>query len=241
MMIGWRARIGQIRPASAIEGNEEWRRVAPEGVAFVDGRTIVEEVTEKGLEAMMARVVDVAKAIAWASPQVIVQCGAPGIFLKGYGYDKEIIAQIETATGVKATTMQTAQVEAMKTLGFKNIALGSIYTDSANKKLVDALEKDGIKTAAAKGLQIIDPRDCIKHEPESAYKLGREVFEMSGRKADGILISCGGFRSFEIIDTLERDTGVPVVTSNQASLWQALRMCGIPERIPGLGKLFREY
>ena len=41
-MFGWRARIGQIRPASAIEGSEEWRRVAPEGVAFVDGRTIVE-------------------------------------------------------------------------------------------------------------------------------------------------------------------------------------------------------
>src|SRR5438876_1768226 len=186
-MFGWRARIGQIRPASAIEGSEEWRRVAPEGVAFVDGRTIVEEVTEKGLEAMMARVVDVAKAIAWASPQVIVQCGAPGIFLKGYGYDKEIIANIEAATGIKATTMQTAQVEAMKTLGFKNIALGSIYTDSANQKLAAALEKDGIRTLSMKGLQIVDPRDCIKHEPESAYRLGREVFEQSGRKADGIL------------------------------------------------------
>jgi len=240
-MFGWRARIGQIRPASAIEGSEEWRRVAPEGVAFVDGRTIVEEVTEKGLEAMMARVVDVAKAIAWASPQVIGQCGAPGIFLKGYGYDKEIIANIEAATGIKATTMQTAQVEAMKALGFKNIALGSIYTDSANQKLAAALEKDGIRTLSMKGLQIVDPRDCIKHEPESAYRLGREVFEQSGRKADGILISCGGFRSFEVIDILERDTGVPVVTSNQASLWMALRMCGVPERISGLGRLFRDH
>ncbi len=241
MMFGWRARIGQIRPASAIEGSEEWRRVAPEGVAFIDGRTVVEEVTEKGLEAMMAKVVDVAKAIAWASPQVIVQCGAPGIFLKGYGYDREIIAQIEAATGVKATTMQTAQVEALKTLGLKHIALGSIYTDTANRKLADALERDGIKTAGMKGLQIVDPRDCIRHEPESAYRLGREVFDMSGGKADGILISCGGFRSFEVIDMLERDTGVPVVTSNQASLWMALRMAGIPERLSGLGRLFREH
>jgi maleate cis-trans isomerase len=241
MMFGWRARIGDIRPASAIEGSEEWRKVAPEGVAFIDARTIVEEVTEKGLEKMMAGVIEQAKAIAWASPQVIVQCGAPGIFLKGYGYDKEIIAQIETATGVKATTMQTAQVEAMKILGFKSVAIGSIYTDSANAKLASFLERDGIKTVSMKGLQIVDPRDCIRHEPESSYRLGREVFAAAGGKADGILISCGGFRSFEIIDALERDTGVPVVTSNQASLWLALRMAGVPERLPGLGRLFRDF
>ena len=54
MIIGWRARIGQIRPASAIEGAEEWRRVAPEGVAFIDARTIVEEVTDKGLQSLAA-------------------------------------------------------------------------------------------------------------------------------------------------------------------------------------------
>src|SRR5437016_2009139 len=80
--------------------------------------------------------------------------------------------------------------------GFKNMAFGWVYTDSAKQTLAAALEKDGIRTSSMKGLQIIDPRECIKHKPESAYRLGREVFEQSGRKADGILISCGGFRSF---------------------------------------------
>lgn len=40
---------------------------------------------------------------------------------------------------------------------------------------------------------------------------------------------------------LEKDTGLPVVTSNQAGLWQALRRVGIHEQLPNLGRLLREH
>jgi maleate cis-trans isomerase len=42
----------------------------------------------------------------------------------------------------------------------------------------------------------------------------------------------------DIIEILERDLGKPVVTSNQVTLWAALKKLGIHERIEGLGKLF---
>ncbi|HXG53166.1 MAG TPA: hypothetical protein VNN77_17350 [candidate division Zixibacteria bacterium] len=35
--------------------------------------------------------------------------------------------------------------------------------------------------------------------------------------------------------------GLPVITSNQAGLWQALRLVGIEDRLPGPGRLLREY
>ena len=50
-----------------------------------------------------------------------------------------------------------------------------------------------------------------------------------------------GLRSFEAIEPLETDTGLPVVTSNQAGLWQALRMAGIEDRLPNLGKLLQDH
>jgi maleate isomerase/arylmalonate decarboxylase len=40
---------------------------------------------------------------------------------------------------------------------------------------------------------------------------------------------------------LERETGLPVVTSNQAGLWQALRMAGHDDRLANLGRLLRDY
>jgi maleate isomerase len=238
MIFGWRARIGQIRPASAIEGAEEWRRVAPEGVAFIDARTIVQEVSEKGLQAMMAQVVEAARQVASARPDLIVQCGAPGIFLQGFGQDKVVIDEIFKATNVPATTMMTSMVDAMHALGMRRVAVGTIYTDQVNAKLKTYLEKSGFEVVSMKGLQIVAPADVIYLEASQAYRLGREV--ASKDSADGILISCGGFRTFEMIDSLEKDTGMPVVTSNQASLWKALRMVRIADHIAGLGRLFNE-
>ncbi|MGH2383446.1 MAG: maleate cis-trans isomerase family protein [Candidatus Limnocylindria bacterium] len=240
MRFGWRARIGQLRPATAIESSEEWRSVTPAGVAFIDGRTMVRTVDEKGLEEMMSQVVDEACKVASARADVIVQCGAPGIFLKGPGYDDEVIRNIHEATGVKATTMMNAMIAAMTALRMTRVAVGSIYIESVNAKLTSYIEMCGFSVTATKALGIIKPEDCIDHEPDTAYRLGREVFA-AAPGADGILISCGGLRSFEVIEALERDTGVPVVTSNQAALWQALRMVNVPDRIPNLGRLLRDH
>ena len=43
-----------------------------------------------------------------------------------------------------------------------------------------------------------------------------------------------------IIDRLERDTGLPVLTSTQFSLWAALETLGYDGRIEGYGTLLRE-
>jgi maleate isomerase len=79
-----------------------------------------------------------------------------------------------------------------------------------------------------------------KVSPEKTYRLAREVVG-SAPHADGILISCGNLRSFEAIEPLEMDTGLPVVTSNQAGLWQVLRMAGIKDHLTSLGRLLREH
>jgi maleate isomerase len=81
--------------------------------------------------------------------------------------------------------------------------------------------------------------DMGKVTPQATYRLAREVVR-SAPNADGILISCGNLRTFEAVEPLEIDTGLPVVTSNQAGLWQVLRMTGIKDRLTSLGRLFRE-
>jgi len=48
-------------------------------------------------------------------------------------------------------------------------------------------------------------------------------------------------RSVDIIDALEQRAGKPVITSNQALAWDALRLAGIARKIDGFGRLLREY
>ena len=237
MMLGWRAKIGQIRPASAIEGAEEWRSVAPVGVHFADARTFVPKVDSKGLEVMMSQVVEAAQQLASAKVDLIVQCGAPGIFLKGVGEDARVTGQITQATGIPAITMMGAMTDALKALNARRIAVGTIYTDEVNCAMTAYLEAMGFQVKAMRGLQIDDPYGASVEEPDSSYRLGRAVHKAAG-DVDAILISCGAYRTFEVLHYLEMDTGVPVVSSNQASLWRALRFLGLRDVIPNLGRLF---
>jgi maleate cis-trans isomerase len=43
------------------------------------------------------------------------------------------------------------------------------------------------------------------------------------------------------IDAMEREIGKPVISSNQATFWAALRKIGVTDKIKGVGRLFREF
>ena len=57
------------------------------------------------------------------------------------------------------------------------------------------------------------------------------------RTADGVLIAGTGFRCVAILQTLEHDLGRPVISANQASLWNCLRLAGIRAPVAGYGNL----
>ena len=62
---------------------------------------------------------------------------------------------------------------------------------------------------------------------------------MKNDKADAYFLSCANIHAIDVIDDLEKALQRPVVTSNQAALWCALRTIGIRDTVPGLGSLFR--
>ena len=52
-------------------------------------------------------------------------------------------------------------------------------------------------------------------------------------------MSCTALRAAEAVEEIERALGKPVVTSNQAMFWQALRTAGCDLAVPGYGRLLR--
>ena len=47
------------------------------------------------------------------------------------------------------------------------------------------------------------------------------------RKADALVMSCGGLRTLDVIVPLEKAIGVPVVSSTPHGLWHCARMLGV--------------
>ena len=59
-------------------------------------------------------------------------------------------------------------------------------------------------------------------------------------ESDALFISCTGWRTKSVIERLEQAIGKPVVTSNQALAWSALRKANVNSKAKGLGRLFVE-
>ena len=78
--------------------------------------------------------------------------------------------------------------------------------------------------------------DHCRVSPESIHAAG---LALGGADVDGLFISCTALRVSPIIDRLERDLGKPVVSSNQAMAWHAMRLAGCADRIEGVGELLR--
>ena len=63
--------------------------------------------------------------------------------------------------------------------------------------------------------------------------------KINGKHYRTIWLSDDGW-SVEIIDRLEQRTGKPVITSNQALAWDALRLAGIDDPVTGFGRLLSD-
>ena len=115
-MYGRRARIGRMNPSPETVGDEEWRRLMPEGVIVVSSRMYIESVDASGLTEMVKHVERAARDIATTRPNVILMAGTAGAFNGGPQFDVELSRRIEKASGVTGTTTMTAVFEALQSM-----------------------------------------------------------------------------------------------------------------------------
>ncbi len=66
-----------------------------------------------------------------------------------------------------------------------------------------------------KGLNLNYEWEIGNFRTEELYQHARNIFTPD---ADGLFIACTGLRTAEIIEPLEEEFGVPVVTANQATM-----------------------
>jgi maleate isomerase len=237
-MYGWRARLGRINPSPETVGDEEWRRLCPEGVMVVSTRMYIDKVDSEGLTAMVTNVERAAKELASTRASAILMAGTAGAFNGGAGFDVELARRIQQASGVQATTTMTAVLEALRTLGIGKVAVATSYIAAVDAALAKALEQEGLRVHAIEGMGVLRSIDMGDLKPEATYEFAHRAFSRAGQ-VEGYFISCGNLRTLEVIRQLEQDFGKPVVTSNQAGMWKVLRMCGMePPRSSEGGRLF---
>jgi len=240
-LYGERGRLGLIVPSSNTVCEPEMATLCPRGVMTYSTRIIFEP-TIRGLKTMKDHVERASLELSSEGIcDIIAFCCTVGSMVGGPNYDQEIIRMIEEKAKIPAITTTTAVKAALDALDVNRIAIATPYTLEINTLEKALVESMGYEVTHIIGYHEHIPPDRFTNEmigrlvPEETYNLGLSVTDT---RNEAIFISCTNFRAIESIQPLEDETGKPVISSNQATLWYALQVLGIEDAIKGYGRLF---
>jgi len=237
-MYGWRGRIGVIVPSVNTVIESEFHTLLPEGIGIYASRVKNAKATTEDLLKMTEFIDRAADELSSARVDLIAYGCTSGSFLKGKEWEKSLCEKISNSTGIPSITTSGAVISALKKLDAKSVIIATPYPSAINELEKKFIEENKISVLRIKGMNIMEAVEIGDVWPETTYRLVKEIFTSN---AEGIFISCTNLRSIEIIEKLEKDFRVPVVTSNQATFWASVRMLGCRESIAGYGTLLSDY
>jgi maleate isomerase len=238
--LGWKAKIGVIIPA-VDNGycSYEFRIICPEGVVTLETRAMMGQITIENLQRMRQDVIYAAKLLAAAKPDAITYEATAAGFVLGPEGDKELIKEIQDVTGIPATTGSNSVTESFRFLGIKKMLIYAATPEVVTLKSIEYFHKLGFQVAAHESLGANFGHDVSRVSPWEIYRSAMTLLRQCP-DVEGIFLSGGAFRTLEMLETLEKDSGLPVVTTVPANMWHCLKLIGVNDPIHGYGQLLEK-
>jgi maleate isomerase len=233
---GTRARLGMMLPSENTIAEPQISAMLPPGISLHTTRLQLNGST-RNLVSMIDRLEEATALLADAQvTRIAFHC--TGVSMWSPDIVEEISRRVATVTDIPLVITSEAVVDALRVLEARKIVLLTPYVQDTNDREVRFLSHRGITVLRERGLGISSGLEMAAVEPQQWY---REAIAMRDPAADAYFISCTTVRSTDVIEELERELGRPVVTSNQAMVWSALRSCKINDAMSGYGRLLREF
>ena len=234
---GARLRLGLIALATDHSSEAELWQMAPAGEVelFVTRVLNQNPTTVENLAAMAPRLTDAVSCLLPGSAMgaMIYSCTSGTAVI---GAD-EVTRRIQEAKpGVPCTTPLTAAAAAFEVLGVSRIAVLTPYVDEVNVPIRDSLLASGASISSFVSFGLDSDVDMALIPAKTLIAAAEQADDDD---AEALFISCTALRTVGIVEELESLLGKPVITSNQAMFWHALRLAGYRRQIPGFGQLLR--
>jgi arylmalonate decarboxylase len=228
--------LGLIFPPANRGVPEEGLAMYGERLRYVVTGLGVEQMTPEGFELVLPRIPAAAEKLAAEGADAIELTGTSLTFFRGEAFNQQLREAVTKASGLPATTMSNGVIDGLKAVGAKQIAVATAYADEVNGRLRAFLIEHDLEPLVVTGMGIEAIADVDKVTQDDLIEFATRVRE-SAPDADSVLLSCGGFRTLEIIAPIEARTGVPVISSMPHGLWAGARLVGMSGAAPGYGTL----
>jgi arylmalonate decarboxylase len=181
--------------------------------------------TPEGYDSVIGRVGLAAQSLVRQGAQAVALMGTSLSFYQGGDFSDRLIDLMRRESGLPATTMSRAVVEALGRFKARKLAVATAYNAQVNARLADYLGACGFEAGPIESLALEEIGSVHGVTPAAILDLALKAARATP-DADALLISCGGLRTLEIVEPLERRLNIPVVTSGIAGLWAAVRLVG---------------
>ena len=233
-----KARIGMIIPSVNSMTEPQFHRFAPPGLGVHVARARVAGEWKRPLAVMADEIATSAKLLSDVAPDLIVFHCTDTSMTQGPQGEGRILDIVRDASGIDAVATSRLVLEALQALGLQRLVVLSPY--KSNKAVIDYLTAAGVTVVADVALKL-EARNFGSVTPQDWARLARENDRPD---ADGIFLSCTNTRQIEAIADIERELGKPVVNSNQAVLWGAVKRLAAKvapvKPMPQLGRLMEK-
>ena len=232
-------RLGFLVPERNVTCEVEFPHYLPDGVTAHFSRLPREQAELKAasLVQMMENVETQSRLLTKIDVKVIMAACTSGTFLGGTAAADDLGTRIKRATGIPGFTTSTAVTDALRAMGIQRFFMITPYPHDITATEAAFFEALSFEVAGT------DTFACT-HSPMIPALASSEVTEMVARHADeiraadGLFVSCTNLATMDRISAMEETLGKPVVTSNAATLWRALREADMPTVDIGAGSIF---
>jgi maleate isomerase len=234
-MGGCVARIGLIIPSSNRMVEQEMVRHVPPGVTAHVARLRMTGAHRITLDQLMPQVEQAASMLTDARCDVVVFHCTANSTSEGVAGEEKLLDALRCAGAAHVSTTASAIRHAFDALGARRIVLLTPYSAHVTAEEAGFLREAGYDVVHAKGFAM-KGSDEYCATPSQFWR--DRALEAARPDADAYFLSCANISVFPVIEEIEQKLDRPVVTSNQAVIWDALSLIGMTDRRNCRGRLF---
>ncbi|GAB2742851.1 aspartate/glutamate racemase family protein [Salinifilum aidingensis] len=182
------------------------------------------------------RLHDGARALVTEGPDAIMWACTSGSFVFGWDGAHDQVRGIAEAAGLPASSTSLAFVNAARALRLRSVAVAASYPEDVAARFREFLGRGGIEVTTMVSNDIVTAAEVGTLEKDAVRAL---VAAVSGDGAEAVLVPDTAMHSLAWLDELEAAAGKPVLTANQVTVWEGLRLLGPVPELPGTGSLFQ--
>ena len=242
---GHRLRVGIAVPSTNTTVQPECELLRPPGVTNHTGRVSIRQrriTTEKDflehVQAMRDGMGDAIARVASAQVDHMIMGVALEAFWGGVKQAAELQDGLARRVGVGVSMGSTATVAALKAFGIEKIAVLTPHMPRGDEQVRDYFLEAGFDVLRLTGLKCPSPIE-IAHA--TGAEMRAAIRQLDGVDAEAIVQVGTNLPAMDICAQAERWLGKPVLAINAVTYWDALRRCGINDRIHGHGSILEQH